>query len=434
MKARRRLVMAGMVLGSVLAAPRYAEAQAPMRRAHDAERRCRVAGSQLLPIQLPGHRQVYVEPQAFAAAGNRLLLAGQPTYLWRMTNGVVAYDTSEAVFGVVMDPEGHGTIVPPPIDERRVRAVRVLGRTDGAWDVTFAEVTPITEQENAESRVKAYWFGVTDGTRWRQLVRLPAVPGRLEADEASDIVATDAATAIAVPFIREGPSHQSAIPDDIAVYTQTGERWALTVIPTRNAGDPALGPSSSGGFLLGIVRPDQKLSHDRNSLFLMERGARDTVWRDRSRIVLGQTSPVHDPEFSLDDAGLVVSFTTSGVLFGPGTARVLFQPDTGETTSLTIATGVYEFHQVSAGGVLHGWVTMDMSQSASSPGVLRVHRLVGDSLVSVVLPESLFQQVVATATIGDKVFVTGPVTKQHPGEPPVRSQLLSIDWQCRAEP
>src|SRR5881227_4369743 len=129
---------------------------------------CQFQGARETPLTLGGHA-AYIEPQAFVSNGDRLLLVGTPTYLWR-TGGPLALIPEDSTVGAVLDGSGQAAPLPSPVAVRLVNDVRAAPAAKGSWAVMFAEAEPRRPQDTPQ--VTAYWFGITDGTRWKNLTRL----------------------------------------------------------------------------------------------------------------------------------------------------------------------------------------------------------------------------------------------------------------------
>jgi hypothetical protein len=108
--------------------------QAPQRSAAALAAGCRVVERSRTPIRLGDGQLVYVEPEAFAAAGRKLSLAGAPNYMWPPMPGTNEFASrANTILGVLVDRDARGSAVAPPIDAGRVHDVRAAGRSDGTW-------------------------------------------------------------------------------------------------------------------------------------------------------------------------------------------------------------------------------------------------------------------------------------------------------------
>jgi hypothetical protein len=393
-------------------------------------RSCSIVERSFLPLKLDG-RLVYVEPQAFAAARDRLLLAGSPSYIWRASPGVPALEARNSILGVVIEPDRRVSALASPIKSGPVDYIRALGRADGTWALVFAETAPPKDQ-SPNPPVVDYWFAVSDGKTWRQLTRLPRVQGTLDAFGASRIVEAKGTLAIAVPVWPSGATDRGLPSEDIVVFTERAGVWTATTLPTKRNGYVTLAASSAGDLALGVVSYDTTLSSDHNSLFLFERRRNDSVWHDRGRLIRGGAEPVHYPELALDRSGLAVTFLTRTDSSHSFSARVLLRADSASTQLITLANDLEAVRQVTARR--RAWLSLTTGRTADSGGVLRAHQYVGDSLITRELSMPRFESLFATTSTRRAVYVTGPVRGRRREQVTVGSYLLTLDWRCDSIP
>lgn len=279
--------------------------------------RCAVREVSRTRLTVEGGRPMYVQADALVADGRGdVLLAGTTSYLWRVApDGRITGLASDSVFGAVIARGGSARVVPAPMDPRQINGIRAAGRTDGGWDVVFAEVPPYRGDARPGTAARL-WYGVYDGTRWGALEQIPTPEGaRLDAVFTSSLVRRGDSLAWALPRAMD------AYPRDVVLVQRRGGRWSHETVPTRSAVDVDLSYSDAAGLLLAVVQPDPSLQADGNSLLLW---SQRPEWRIVRRLVHGYgDGRVYEPALVRQPGGdLLVSWTTP-VGEGPQSRREL---------------------------------------------------------------------------------------------------------------
>lgn len=126
------------------------------------------------PVTLPDSTQVYIEPSVLLAAGSHILLAGTPSYVWRMNGATSKLESRNQLFGVVLHPDGSARGVPRPA-EFALAPVAATAIGDNSW-VIFAELDS-SKPSPDDKGVAALWYGSYDGTHWGSVERVPRPTG-----------------------------------------------------------------------------------------------------------------------------------------------------------------------------------------------------------------------------------------------------------------
>jgi hypothetical protein len=238
--------------------------------------------------------ELYVEPRAFVASGNDVLLAGWPAYRFaRNPDGTRRQVEDENLFGVVLPERGAPIPVRTPLQARLVNSIRALPDGRGGWEVLFSENGdfPRGSFERPDSVVRL-WYGVLRATgTWASLdtvpidpeLPIPSINGSSRLLRVRDTLFW--ATVVSVERWRR----------DVALFWRTASGWDHELVVTRRAGYLDLAYHDSTGIVMAVVRPDSTENPDVNSLFLY---AREGGWRITERLALGRDEPNHYPRFS----------------------------------------------------------------------------------------------------------------------------------------
>ena len=243
--------------------------------------------------------KVYVEPAVFVVSGDKVLLAGKPSYLFAASPGAATFDVVSryVVFGAVIDRDGSAQTVPAPdVNAGKVAAIAGSAVEDGSWRVIFAELD--SSATDGEQTVSSFWHGIYDGARWSSLERLPDLPGKQLLYFNSSRIAESGDTIVwAARFITSPGNH------GVVVYQRVPAGWSARLVGPSRVSYVQLAFSSTLGFTLALVYPDPSLNHDVNSLFLYRRRA---DWELVRKVVPGLEGAVHRPSLLLrGDSGVV---------------------------------------------------------------------------------------------------------------------------------
>jgi hypothetical protein len=291
-----------------------------------------------------------------------------------MQPGSVARDS---LFGVVIARDGRTRTVESPIPGKLLGSIRALDRSDGGWDVVFAEMIP-ADTSPPPNPVARLWYGVYDGRRWNSVEQLPLpADTRVHSLHASQLVRHGDTLVWALTASTPGYNR------DVALFERRGGHWVSEIVPTRGAGYPSVAYSDSLGLLLAVVRADPRWNNpdsarggfDRSSLFLY---GQDPTWRILRRIAHGVAEPVDHPSFVQSGEKLVLSWEVQAdtrnearavvdVLHGPPDVVVVLDPS---------FAGHPPVRSIDLPGGNHLWITRH-NPGGESPSQLRFLRASG---------------------------------------------------------
>jgi hypothetical protein len=284
--AARVVCAAWLVLTSASALDAQSSRSAPATAV--ALQRCMDTAATAAPARLDAEHVIYVEQETVVAQrDDRVLVAGNPVFVWRDRGDRYDLLGLDSLFGMIIEPSLSVHAIPKPMNGRSFDGMRAAALTDGWWLVTFAEVIPA--QPPKTPTVVAMWTGETDGTRWRSLQELPMVADSIETWGMS-LAWRDGRARLAVPFMHDGRRL-------VVLYAFDEGRWSARIdtLGFLSYVAIALAPSRD---LMAVVRPLETVDSDNNSLFLYTKSPRDSTWINTAHIVRGRDDPVRDPLFS----------------------------------------------------------------------------------------------------------------------------------------
>lgn len=242
-------------------------------------------------LVVEGDRELYVEPSVLVSSGGKVLLAGQPTYIFspQRRSGAAAVEGHGTVFGAAITSDGRARTVPhPPIPGKVAAAIAAIDRGEGGWRVIFAEFDSVP---TTNTRPRQFWYGVYDGSRWSSVEPLPNPPGTalLYLNHSSLIQRGD--TLLWAAQFEITPTKSG-----VAVYERTNSRWSYDLLPAPSATYVALAHSPLLGDVVAVVHPDTSLRRDRGSVFFY---GRRQGWTRLHKVVAGTDEDVHHPSLRL---------------------------------------------------------------------------------------------------------------------------------------
>jgi hypothetical protein len=255
---------------------------------------CLDSASSTTPARLDSLHLVYVEQETVVAGSDdRILVAGNPVFVWRRAK--TGYDllARDSLFGIVID-SGTSRVraIPTPLPGRTLDGMRAAALPGGWWLVAFAEVIPVPQMIHPP--VVSMWVGETDGTRWRALQRLPVVRDSLDVMSVSRLDLREGRVRFTVLTRRN-------LEKRVTLFSRDAGHWSAAEYDVGPRSYVAI-TSTATHDLLAVVRPDTTLrEYDDNSLFLYVKARADTTWTVRLRVSRGARAPVHDPQFVPDD-------------------------------------------------------------------------------------------------------------------------------------
>lgn len=392
-----------------------------------------------------GRSLVYVEPVAFVASGEEILLAGTPNYaVYRDAGGALTGAARDSIFGVILERDGGARAVPapPPVAGKRFAGVRAVARPGGGWEVVFAEMPPGVEFPDT-GRVARLWYGMYDGR------------GSVGLDTLALPAAGEVSLALRIPdpsaFIRWGdtlalamlvtPANHLSIP---VLFERRSGRWSVEVVPpigrATGVSYVALAHSDSAGLLLAAVHPDPALRHDQNSLFLY---ARRPAWHVLRRVVYGLSAAVHDPILALAPGGGTLTWLahvqdTSG---GRMEARMMVgRLEAGDEPAMMLDSTAMTVAPVVTRPGERLWVSYHVAPSNVHAGAdveIRFLREAGSSVAVIGrIPNPFTGGANAIALTPSDILLSGPFLDRsfHPTLPTLVTLLLRARVECGARP
>jgi hypothetical protein len=381
-------------------------------------------------LALPGGRDVYVAPKAFAAdRGSQTLLAGVPNYIFgpRAAGAARTIDSANAILGVTIGTDGMVRTIHSPIEPLRLLGLSALAREDGDWDLVFAELAssrPIESRTMGDS-VNRLWYGVYRDSAWSSLEQLPIPPDlRISAAETSyaHLARNGDSLVWAVGVTSRG--RQAAL-----VFERVEGHWALQLIPTGSWVDLAVNYAGDSTLALGFVRGDTSLPSDQNSLFLWTRGQH---WQSPQRRVLGSRDGfVYTPSLSQWRGRAVLTWSSAqaegeqvramlDALASPAGLQIVVDSTAQEL-------GGFATLPLANGNLL--WVT---THRGSGAGKSTLHFRVqqpGGQAYTAQLPNPFLTRFRALAGPGALIYLTGPVEADNAGG--AVSAILTVRVSCR---
>jgi hypothetical protein len=378
---------------------------------------CLDTSATIAPARLDARHLIYVEQQTVVGQQDgRVLVAGNPVFVWRDRGNGFDLLARDSLFGMVIDTGAVVRGIPSPLPGRRLDAVRAAAMPDGWWLVAFAEVVP--PEGNATPAVIAMWTGETDGMSWRGLRALPMIADSLNVPFMSQLAWRDGRARIAVPFKRD---HDRGV----VLYALNETRWSATkhdVGPLSYAAI-ALSPTHD---IMAVVKPVMDTIVDINSLFLYAKLPSDTSWSTVTRVLRAGLDPVRDPLFTTD--ARVLTWRRLRPAIGEREAWFTTVNSRGDSvgTLNRIAGGAEEL-KISRAGDGQMWAiydrkwpdpTLQLFERASADEVRRYARI------------TRYRGLLGLAIAQNRAVVVASLAAESPRDPAVVSIIETHTWRC----
>lgn len=282
---------------------------APAARDPTTREYCGVREVSRLPLILKDGREVYLRATTFSASQGDVLLLGTPNYIFeRSPAGEIIGGEHNSVMGAFLGRDGPLRLVPAPVPATRVAGVRSHGRSDGGWNVVFAEMAePYDSDTERDNTVAHLWYGVFDGSEWTELEQIPlphrSIITESQVNSSSALVHQDGELAWSLRADQADSWFNTVV-----VFERKGGNWSAEVLTGVRAAYSALTYSDSLGLIMVASHPDPRGwdnpdalrdtlagsagAFDSNSLFLY---VRDPTWRIMRKVLSGTDAPVHNP-------------------------------------------------------------------------------------------------------------------------------------------
>lgn len=363
------------------------------------------------PLIVEGERELYLEPVVFVVSGDRVLLAGKPSYIWlnRRPGATADLESRHVVFGAVIEADGSARTVPaPPVNGGKATAVAAIGAEAGGWRIIVAELDSIAESPQV---ITAYWLGFYDGAQWSALERLPGPEGRpLLYDNSSRLVQNG--DTILWAAVTELPTSRRGV----TIFERRAGAWTHHTPATDFASGAELLHTPNLGFALSV--------HNRKSVLNGEEGRRysttslslyprRTGWTFHRKIELGEDPTIVGGKLGFSgETGVVTWFRRIDDASGSRLelrAMIGAIVDRDEPILTVDEDAAPQFAPVLGAGetawVTHHWIE---SADSSDAGELRLVALSGGAAqVLWRAPQPFLGPFVATYSGGD-VLIVGP--------------------------
>lgn len=197
-----------------------------------------------------GGRELYVEPVVVEVAGEHVLVAGRPSYLFRprQRGAMAELESTDIVFGAVITRDGTArTVAAPSVNDGKVAAVAATALGSGRWRVILAESDSVAA--DASDVVPSYWHGVYDGAHWSDIERLPHSPAvSLQYFNSSRLI-QKGDTLVWAAVAQTGPASHGVV-----VFERIRGTWSQFMPSTALASGVELIHTPQHGFVLGVFR------------------------------------------------------------------------------------------------------------------------------------------------------------------------------------
>jgi hypothetical protein len=251
--------------------------------------RCLDTAATIHPARLDARHLIFAEQQTVSAQPDgRILVAGNPVWVWKDRG--TGYDmlAKDSVFGMVVDSTEIVRAIPSPLPGRVLEGMRAAALPDGWWMVSFADVIPAEVPK--QPTVLGMWVGETDGVRWRRVQKLPVVADSLNIGLSSALAWREGRARLAVPYWKD---HRFRV----VLYSLDDGRWRGSVNDFGPVAAVAVHLTRTRD-LIAVVMPFVDSIPDVNSLFFYTKRPQDTAWSARRNIVRSGKEMVLDPLFT----------------------------------------------------------------------------------------------------------------------------------------
>lgn len=293
-RALRAIMLSFFAAGALAAQPRTERSATRVRAAS-----CLATSPRITDARLDDRHSIYVEQEtASAHRDGRVLVAGEPVFVWAQRGERHELLEQDSLIGMVISPPSTVRALVSPLRGRSIGAMRSAALADGWWLVTFAEVVPASVPQRP--KVLAMWSGETDGTTWRGVERLPLVPDSLDLRQLGQLSSRGGRAHLLVQSWSEGAPR-------VVLYSREDGLWSASSLQVGHRAYAAVATTTTH-LVLAVVRPDTTEREDVNSLFVSSRRFGDSAWSPPVRVVRGFRSPVRDPLLTDRADGVLLSW------------------------------------------------------------------------------------------------------------------------------
>jgi hypothetical protein len=383
--------------------------------------KCLDTASQVRPARLDDTHLIFVEQQTVVAQPDgRILVAGNPIWVW--TDRGTGYDmlANDSLFGMVVDTTAIVHAIPSPMRGHVLDGMRAAALPDGWWMVTFADVIPAEPPKRPT--VLAMWVGETDGAHWRALRKLPVVTDSLDVTQSSALVWRNGRARLAMPFVRDHLRR-------IVLFSLDGGSWSASIQDFGLASVAAVALHlTETRDVIAVVMPFLDTVPDMNSLFLYTKAPREARWTGKRAIVRAGQEPVLDPLFT-DFATPVLSWRKSRNAQRDWDAWISTYDERRDSIAppVRLTTGAIEIAPASHGDRL-AWAISDRAWPGPAVQLLESDKSVRGARL---FRDTRYRGLLGLAITRGRVVLIAAQSAATPREPGVVSMIETHTWRCR---
>lgn len=424
--------MLALLLVPLLRSVGVAQAQStPGARVVPRGDRCRLQVIDSSRVRIGDSLDVYIEPNAFVAAGGSLLLAGSPNYVPRpdahkRPGQRLAIDS---IFGAVRRPDGAWVAVPIPASVRHFGGVRAVATGEGRWDVVFIEISTVMQDYRMDDRTLAAWHGVVTWRGWEHLERLPL----------SNLDTVDVMNASAL--LRHGDTLSWALRvrttetlrvGGVGVLESRGGPWSFRLVE-RHALSVHAAQLASGARRLFIRREAEPR---RGEFQLVSYAFRPEPVPLDTLLPADNVSRFLNRFSSLADGGVAYN-RIEPLDSGPSELRTMALDSMGRRAEDRLVSRPYTIHfplQLQRGAA--GWLVLGdhrgTGRSRLDGGRLELARVTPSRSTRVAsIPHRFVAPPSLLVRDGRSIHLVGPILNPRAGGPMVGSMVMTVGYSCR---
>lgn len=185
------------------------------------------------PIRLRDGSSVTIDPSSAARNGDRVFIAGTPTWAWPARAVRTDFPMSDlSAFGILRHSKGEIVLVPAPPTVVEAQHPRVASAGAKGWHVIF--LTGTQEKYGLDFPQADLWYGLFDGRIWRELAKIgSASAASLLPEMSSDLVATAHGLRFAYSFdLPTSPGPHVPRNQGVVLLHGNGTKWIADTLFT----------------------------------------------------------------------------------------------------------------------------------------------------------------------------------------------------------
>jgi hypothetical protein len=381
------------------------------------------------PLVLPDGSEVYVEHEQVIEVGDELLLAGVPSYAWRLRPEGGAEMLSRDVLAAAYLREPTRTVEKPIAGAPA--SVRVAALDEGRWAAIVLQVDP--DSLPGIEIFEGLWYGEHDGERWTLVEPMEFPGGRLSSRLSTRLVrAGDRLVWLAM----EHAGNSSVV----HVYERAGGAWARHVVAGWDRVEQMeLAYLEGSGLWVLLSGYDAGLPGFQKSLRLYrERLGPDSAgadaWELVSRVVVAESGvALRFASLVVQSSGATVTWEALGRGTSTTMARAGIGPDTPGTLLTLAESSVYARPAVMPDGSVAILVDHfeDGPPTPASRPELRLLRVAEGAIERLTTFRSPFTGSFIVRAVSDtEVLALGAELLSDPSGERVRSLILRLSTSC----